>query len=241
MSMEISQIRTILQECENSIIFAIFERSRWKSNPSAYQINPETGESLFTSMLKGIERVHARAGRYRCPEEQPFTKNLDLTQIRDSGRTYQLDNYLDSRHISINNNEIITEKYFRLLLPKITEEGEDENLGSAVTADINLLQALSRRIHLGKLVAQTKYDSDKEWYGKSHTDREFFVKLTNTQVENNILKRLEQKIKNFSNDMASNFPNINLNPTFIVDIYQDMIIPETKQVQIQYFKLLNNI
>ena len=131
------------------------------------------------------------------------------------------------------------EKYFNLLLPKITEEGEDENLGSAVTADINLLQALSRRIHLGKLVAQSKYDSNKDLYSNLHTDEDYFTKLTNLEVENSILVRLKNKINNFNDELVTNFPSIRFKPSEIVDIYRDFIIPETKRVQISYFKLLS--
>ena len=236
--MEITDIRAILRECENSIVFAIFERSRWKSNPSAYTIDASTGKSLFTHLLEEMEQVHTKFGRYNCPEEHPFT-NIDTVHLVNSNnKSYDIDRFLDKRHISINNNETIIEKYFNLLLPKITEEGDDENLGSAVTADINLLQALSRRIHLGKIVAQSKYNSNKEWYINTQTDEDYFIRLTNLEVENSILERLEKKIKNFNNELVYNFPSIRFKPSQIVDIYRDFIIPETKQVQICYFKLL---
>ena len=237
--MEISDIREILRECEKSIVFAIFERSRWKSNPSAYKIDPTTGKSLFTSLLEEIEKVHTKFGRYNCPEEHAFTNIDTKPTVNSTNKSYCIDYFLDKRHTRINNNETIIDKYFNLLLPKITEEGEDENLGSAVTADINLLQALSRRIHLGKLVAQSKYDSNKDWYSNIHTDEDYFTKLTNLEVETAILERLKKKINNFNDELVNNFPNIRFKPSEIVNIYRDFIIPETKRVQISYFKLLS--
>lgn len=238
--MQISEIRELLRECENSIIFAIFERARWKRNHKAYEIDTPTGQSIFTQMLEGTEALHTTLGRYSCPEEHPFT---EITEKEFPTKNYQINNYLVKNHSSINHNQVILDNYFNLVLPKITEgedEDEDENLGSAVTADINLLQALSRRIHLGKLVAQSKYNSDPEWYSQPHTDTELFIKLTNQRVEDDIVARLSKKLKNFTKDTSNDLLNIRFNTDTIAEIYQDFIMPTTKQVQISYFRLLQS-
>ena len=235
--MQISEIRELLRECENSIIFAIFERARWKRNHKAYEIDTPTGQSIFTQMLAGTEALHATLGRYSCPEEQPFTK---ITEKDLPTKSYQINGYLVKNHSSINHNLVILDNYFNIVLPKITEEGIDENLGSAVTADINLLQALSRRIHLGKLVAQSKYNSDPEWYSQSHTDTDILIKLTNQSVEDDIVARLSKKLKNFTKDTSNDLLNIRFNTDTIAEIYQDFIMPTTKQVQISYFRLLQS-
>lgn len=39
----------------------------------------------------------------------------------------------------------------------ICEPGDDEQHGSSVVCDVNALQALSRRVHLGKFVAESKF------------------------------------------------------------------------------------
>ena len=176
--MKINEIRNLLRECENSLIFAILERSRWKSNDRAYLMGQK---SLFTRMLVGTEFLHEKLGRYNCPEEHPFTEIMLETTVFIT--EYKIDSFLDHRHLSININKSILEDYFKKILPKITDPGEDENVGSAVTADINLLQILSRRIHLGKLVAQIKYNEDPEWYGQPHTEKEIIEKLTNSEIE----------------------------------------------------------
>jgi len=246
--MEISEIRNLLRECENSIIFAMLERARWKSNRSAYiysDANDNTNhdvndDSLFNRMLIGTELVHAKLGRYACPEEHPFTEIVvgDTFTNKIVLTNYKIGNYLDKRHSSINLNKTVLEEYFKTVLPKITEEGEDENLGSAVTADINLLQAISRRIHLGKLVAQAKYNSEKDWYRQPRSQIEIYDKLTNQRVEDAILERLGKKLKNFTCDTSSSLLQLNFDIDVLKYIYRDFIIPTTKQVQISYFRLL---
>ena len=60
----LDEIREILEKAEDSIIFALCERSQWKAN-----INVD----FFNTLLQNIEKVQARVGRYACPEETPFT------------------------------------------------------------------------------------------------------------------------------------------------------------------------
>lgn len=239
--MELSDIRDMLRECENSIIFAILERSRWKRNPSSYH-KLSHGDSLFSSMLKGTEDLHQRLGRYHCPEESPFTK-LESKVKKDifPKKKYQINTYLHPNHLVINDNKIILDNYFKFLLPLITRDGEDENQGSAVTADINLLQALSRRIHLGKLVAEIKYRENPSAFMDKNRDT-IYQNLTNDEVENVILERLNKKILHLVDDNNELFsiPNSNLVKNNIISIYQDYIIPLTKEVEIKYFKLYSN-
>lgn len=43
------------------------------------------------------------------------------------------------------------------VVPLICEPGDDDQHGSSVVCDVNALQALSRRVHLGKFVAESKF------------------------------------------------------------------------------------
>lgn len=234
--MKLSEIRTLLEECENSILFAIFERARWKSNPSAYQVSNITGKSLFTMMLEGTETLHAKLGRYNCPEEHPFS-NLKNRIHAIHKQDYRINSYLIRDHQTINHNSEILKQYFKQILPKITSPGTDENLGSAVTADINLLQALSRRIHLGKLVAQSKYSLTPEKF-QNKADQDLLTNLTNKVVEDEIIERLKNKLEIFSKANSGHIGHIgHLDTRVIISIYRDFIIPATKEVQISYFRL----
>lgn len=42
-------------------------------NSSSYK-HLNSGDSLFSLMMKGTEDLHQRLGRYHCPEESLFTK-----------------------------------------------------------------------------------------------------------------------------------------------------------------------
>lgn len=236
--MKLLEIRTLLEECENSILFAIFERARWKSNNMAYQVNSITGKSLFSMMLEGTEILHARLGRYHCPEEHPFS-NIKNKLRSIHKQHYKINSYLIESHQSINHNSTILKQYFKEILPKITSPGEDENLGSAVTADINLLQALSRRIHLGKLVAQSKYSVTPEQF-RDKTDADLLDNLTNKEAEDKILDRLRHKLAILKNVDSTHSTLSNIAINTIISIYREFMIPATKEVQISYFKLLTN-
>lgn len=223
--MKLDEIRNELRSCENSIIFAILERNRWKHNEKAYRWIGGT-TPLFESLLLSVEGSHAKAGRYSCPEEHPFTI---VSSPPVPHPPYQLEFFLEENHTTINHNTRIRELYFRDILPHITEEGHCENQGSAVTADIHLLQAISRRIHLGKVVAESKYRDHPDVYNKLDTDENIMHHITNNVVETSILDRIRDKTARFDETKAL--------VEAIVAVFRDIIIPETKQVQIQYIRL----
>ena len=58
---------------------------------------------------------------------------------------------------AINVNDRIMDLYLQRLLPGITEPGDDNNYGSSAMGDVLCLQALSKRIHYGKFVAEAKF------------------------------------------------------------------------------------
>ena len=223
--MKLDEIRNELRSCENSIIFALLERNRWKRNEKAYHWMGGT-TPLFESLLQSVEEAHARAGRYACPEEHPFTP---VPSPPVSHPPYQLECFLEENHTTINHNSRIRELYFRDVLPNITEEGHCENQGSAVTADIHLLQAISRRIHLGKVVAESKYRDQPHVYNKLDTDETIIAHITNDVVETCIIDRIRDKTSRFSDTQEL--------VEVIVAVFRDIIIPETKQVQLQYIRL----
>ncbi len=60
----------------------------------------------------------------------------------------------------INLNDTVLAAYCGAVLNAITEEGDDNNYGSSALNDVACLQALSKRIHFGKFVAEAKYRED---------------------------------------------------------------------------------
>jgi chorismate mutase len=53
----------------------------------------------------------------------------------------------------VNFNPILLQKYIDVIVPAIAKEGDD---GYTILSDIAILQALSKRVHYGKFVAESK-------------------------------------------------------------------------------------
>lgn len=94
-------------------------------------------------------------------------------------------------------------KYLNLVVPAVTTKGDDEQYGSTVLADITVLQALSKRIHYGKFVAESKYRSDPEGFqrlvdaGDANGVMEL---LTNEKVEEQVLTRARLKAATYGRE-----------------------------------------
>jgi chorismate mutase len=228
--MELSEIRDTLRKSEDSIIFALLERARWKRNSHIYKKLP----SLFNDLLVKTEKVHAEVGRYQCPEEHPFTNIPDVSIQNDAhqDKQYYLTSVLHKDHRKINHNDTILETYLCKILPQITLQGEDENSGSATVADINLLQAISRRIHLGKVVAEVKLNEPgaRQAYRQCDNPEDYMSLLTNQKVEDLILKRVGEKAELYDSESC-------LSSDTVTGIFRDFIIPYTKKVQVDYLQI----
>jgi chorismate mutase len=132
-------------------------------------------------------------------------------------------------------------------LPKVCpdfgreDRGEaQENYGSTSTCDIACLQALSRRIHFGKFVAESKFQSDPEYYTKliQAEDREAIGEsITNAAVEKQVLDRLRLKVETYGKDpslLEGVEQPIKINVDAVVSMYKDFVIPLTKEVEVEY-------
>jgi chorismate mutase len=96
----------------------------------------------------------------------------------------------------VNFNKRLLQKYIEIIVPSITTKGDDEQHGSTVLCDIAVLQALSRRVHYGKFVAESKYRSDPDEYQRlvDAGDAEGVMRLlTNKKVEEQVLRRARLK------------------------------------------------
>jgi chorismate mutase len=61
-------------------------------------------------------------------------------------------------------NDAIWKMYFDGLLPLFTVDGDDGSYAETVALDFACLQVLSRRIHIGKYVAEVKFKDDPQDY-----------------------------------------------------------------------------
>jgi chorismate mutase len=142
-------------------------------------------------------------------------------------------------------NEKIKKTYIETFLPKVCadfgrkDRGEtEENYGSAATCDINCLQALSRRIHFGKFVAESKFQTETELYTSliKAGDREGIgAAITNEAVEKKVLERLGLKARTYGTDPSIGAEgSVKINVDAVVSMYKDFVIPLTKEVEVEY-------
>lgn len=229
-----------LARIDDSLILALFERSRFKANKVIYELHrigsdqgPYLGSaetqfdpsknqvvSFLDFILAGTEELHARAGRYIHPEEHAFTKYLPKPIIRLRYGSNPL------KGPGVNLNNIVKQTYLAELA-NFCQEGDDSHYGSTAVCDVRCLQELSRRVHFGSYTAESKFQSNPESFSRAIASLDIRLiqqMLTiDTSVEQTVLKRVVEKGERYQ-----------LNPVFITEFYKDKIIPLTKQVEVDY-------
>jgi len=138
----------------------------------------------------------------------------------------------------ININGEIMSLYIDKVVPSICAPGDDKQYGSSALCDITCLQALSRRIHIGKFVAESKFQHEPELFTQLVHNRDIEGinrLLTNEIVEERVCHRARLKAVTFGQDAFSDADvGFKVAPHKLVELYRDMIIPLTKQVQVRY-------
>lgn len=123
------------------------------------------------------------------------------------------------------------------------EDNDDmpENYGSAATADVTCLQALSRRIHFGKFVAESKFLSSPSTFVpliRAKDRAGIDAAITDAAVEAKVLARLRKKAEMYGAD-----PNLSatgeegtrkIDVEAVVEVYERHVIPLTKVVEVEY-------
>ena len=231
---DLTDIRKALENMEDSIILLVIERSIWKRNHDQH-----TYTSFFNHLFENLEKTYALHGRYECPEEHMFFTTTEKIIPTFHKLKYEYDSHqiLEPNHKQVNINETIKQHYLHDFLDTITETGIDEHRGTAVSADIQLLQTISRRIHFGKMVAEAK----KTQLLKDHPDfhqhptKQRLDWITYPKKEAEILNRIKSKTDHYLSIRSTS----SLQSETVVDLFRNMIIPLTKQVQLQYLQHLD--
>ncbi|EKX54062.1 hypothetical protein GUITHDRAFT_84151 [Guillardia theta CCMP2712] len=250
--LELGNIRSTLIRQEDTILFQLIERAQFKRNLAIYQDDAEflkgTGisGSYVRNLLQETENIHAKARRYTSPDEKPFTSRSQLPDpVLPPLVVPEEMKYLKS--IDVNLNSKIYELYISTILPWVTKEGDDGQYGSSSVCDIQALQALSKRIHYGTFVAESKFRSQPEEYTKliKAGDRQGIMDLlTNKEVEEKVIKRVQNKATAYGQEITdeTSYPQgkprgdqlLQVNPETMGKIYREIIIPLTKEVEVDY-------
>jgi chorismate mutase len=166
---------------------------------------PNIDLSLLDWLLRETERVHSLIRRYESPDEYPFFPDVLQKPM------LQPLSYPKILHPNtINLSQELKAKYIDTFLPHACRKfGRDdrgetqENYGSAATCDVACLQALSRRIHFGKFVAESKFQTETKKFVEliRKADRAGIdAAITDAAVEAKVLERLRLKAKNYGTD-----------------------------------------
>ena len=129
------------------------------------------------------------------------------------------------------------------ILPRVCRQfgredrGEkQENYGSTATCDVVCLQALSRRIHFGKFVAESKFRQETERFVEliKAGDREGIgAAITNAAVEKKVLDRLRLKARTYGTDPSIGAEREGkIDVDAVVSMYE---VSETEYIVREYF------
>lgn len=241
-TLTLDSIRESLIRQEDSIIFNLLERSQYCFNAPTYDTSqfpfPGFEGSLVEFMVKETERLHSKVGRYKSPDEHSFFPD-DLQEPLLPPLQYP--QVLHPAASTININKEIWSVYFEELLPRLAAEGDDGNYGSTALCDVSCLQAISRRIHYGKFVAEAKFrDSSKDYEPAIRAqDREALMNLlTFENVEAMVQRRVELKTMAYGQEVnldgATATPVYKIQPSLVAGLYAKWVMPLTKKVQVEY-------
>ncbi|KAF5382502.1 hypothetical protein D9615_002861 [Tricholomella constricta] len=267
--LSLDRIRSVLTRLEDTIIFSLIERAQFTHNPRIYQRGAfqELKDLGFEGswlewFLKEIETFHAKARRYTSPDEYPFTADLPKPVLPP----LSFPKILYPNEVNVNPS--ILSFYTRAIVPRITRRatlalatlkrangiiGDDEfeddgNYGSAATIDVEVVQSISKRVHYGKFVSESKFIDNPAAFITHIQNRNrpaLEALITKPEVERKLLLRLQKKAATYAQDIGLDTePTINgdghingmgkIDVDGVVDLYESFIIPLTKEVEVEY-------
>ncbi|OLP97987.1 Chorismate mutase [Symbiodinium microadriaticum] len=215
-ALDLNNIRSVLQRMEDSIIFSLIERSQYRVNKAVYDADhPQLG-AFRQHQLKA-------AGSNGCLGAEPV-----LAPVPAEAKV----------------NQRLLELYRTKMIPSLCEEGDDGNHGSTAVQDVHVLQTMSTRIYFGLFVAESKFRSEKAKATAliEAKDAEGLTAfITKPEVEARNVKRVILKAKTFSQNIAgaqgssdAEPATYKVNAEYIGTLFQEYIMPLTKDVEVAY-------
>ncbi|KAI4383948.1 hypothetical protein MLD38_009726 [Melastoma candidum] len=239
----LEMVRDFLIGQEDTIIFCLLQRAKHPLNKNAYDKSfpaiPGRSGSFADIMIRDAESLYAKFGRYENPEEHPFFPEC-LPGSCVTGASFP--KIFHPAAASINVNPAVWNAYFDQLLPLIAEPGDDGNYATTVACDLACLQALSKRIHYGKYVAEVKFRNETDKYEPAirSRDREALMNLlTFKKVEEMVKRRVEKKAMTFGQEVTldDSKERRKIDPGVVSRMYDEWVMPLTKEVEVEYLLL----
>ena len=241
---QLSEIRNRLIRLEDTILFALIERAQFLCNGVIYGGETASlktgGRCLLDYILYETEKAHARVGRYIGQIEVPYFMDLPGPAL-----FIPKPDEFPLRANTVNLNVRLRTVYVDEVLPFICAPGEDGHYWESCVADVNCLQALSRRIHYGKVVAEIKYLANKETFDRliAESNVQGVMELiTDRNVEKMVVERIRIKANHYGQDPMHQNPaeHGKINTEAAVYAYHRWVIPLTKEVEVQYLFQCND-
>eukprot|EP00803_Ostreobium_quekettii_P010599 evm.model.scf_1505.2 EVM.evm.TU.scf_1505.2 scf_1505:7802-11239(+) len=246
----LESIRMALIRQEDTILFNLIERSQFARNDAVYTsgavlvpgFSKADGSrySMLEYFLRETEQLHGKIRRYSSPDEHPFYPD-DVPALVLAPLTYK--EIFPPSVKAININSKIMRLYLDNMLKEITIEGDDGNYGSAAVLDVMCLQALSKRIHYGKFVAEAKFREQPEVYTaliKAQDAEGILQQLTNQAVEDSVVERVKLKAATYGQHLTRNGVEptngkwaFKVPPDAVAEMYTSWVMPLTKEVQVE--------
>uniref|UniRef100_A0A0D9VCZ2 chorismate mutase n=1 Tax=Leersia perrieri TaxID=77586 RepID=A0A0D9VCZ2_9ORYZ len=239
--LSLAAVRDALVREEDSIVFALIERARLPRNSPAYAPAAAAGgRSLAEFFFR-----EAEAGHYQKPEDVPFfPQDLPSPVFPTTGYTKVLHSFASA----VSMNDAIWKMYFNELIPLFTVDGDDGNYAETVALDFACLKALSRRVHIGKYVAEVKFKDAPQDYSpliRAKDTSALMNLLTFKAVEEKVKKRVEKKARIFGQNVTleenagkhegiSGDSECKVNPEVLSKLYDQWVMPLTKDVEVEY-------
>ena len=216
-------IRPGLDILANEIVIALKKRTRFKVNQPVYEpglMPKHPGTSLLDYELAMVERQHAELGRFAFAEQDAFTDVSQVELIMD--RTP--DNAVAIMPSRAGDK---IKHFYRQWINQACEDGiDDATYGQTVTSDINTLMSIMERVNLGKLVAESKFQSMPDEFRATGGDREQMLQYI-------VRKDREVAVRQMAEDLAHEY---GLAPNLAVDVFNFMI-ETTVDIEVDYLKM----
>ncbi|KAF3912335.1 hypothetical protein AA313_de0206024 [Arthrobotrys entomopaga] len=256
-ALDLNHIRYQLIRLEDTILFALMERAQFPLNQTIYDkdalpLPDSSGGTFLDWIFKKQEEVYASVRRYQAPDEYPFFP--EVLEVVPILKPLNYPKILYPNTVNINPK--IIKVYISKIVPAICKSSDksrgdrgeqQENYGSSAVADVAVLQALSRRIHFGKFVAEAKFRGDVEGFSRLIREKngeEIGNRITKPAVEEQVLRRLRHKAQIYGRDptlnpdegggVGENTGVGKIDVEAVVRMYKDFVIPLTKEVEVEY-------
>ncbi|KAL8153567.1 hypothetical protein V2J09_011327 [Rumex salicifolius] len=242
-SILLDRIRDVLVRQEDTIVFSLIERANFPINSKAYAYDEYHPGSLAQLYVRQTEALEAKFGRYENPEEIPFFPTATRSGFVPPYNSSKTVIPLHPAGSGVNVSSEIWEFYMKKILPLMANHGEpdnDDNYASTLASDLTCLQALARRIHYGRFVAEAKFRESPHLYIppiRSDDQKTLNTLLTDHKVEEMVKERVAKKAMVFGQDVTllnTSTNSYKVDPKLVSRLYNDWVIPLTKLVELQY-------